>query len=347
MGCASACIVASLTVIILVFAITTVVYIVFHSRYRKIEVKKMNELAKILKDKANIKMVPIGIVPKKVNKSIIGSVSEDNTGDNAVDKFIATTAKISPQMKAKINLNISNDWATQFETKQNVWGTSDNSVHYLDRHNVKCPTGTALNNFRFGTSHVANIPNGKVNYFYRCNKDTHKSTSSKTTKAIADGGGKYVSGLLHNVDCAPNGVIKEFTLARPSGNKTQYKYVCGNHGKGKLQCNTKVTPWTSTVGSKNIGTLSLGNLYVKCEPHEAIGSFKTQISGPWCHGKKGKNSCPASSKNSLVRYEYKCCSAENDKNDKSIPFYTLPKCEEKCINSPCSCVKKDYSPFRK
>lgn len=101
-------------------------------------------------------------------------------------------------------------------------------VHFLDRHNVECPAGSALNYVYFD----AKPKDAKIGVDYRCIKDSSITTTCKD-QFTPWGNFKSNEGSLqfldlHNVECSDkNYVLQGFKLeAKEKENKMRFSYRC-------------------------------------------------------------------------------------------------------------------------
>lgn len=153
-------------------------------------------------------------------------------------------------------------------------------VAYLDRHNVACPDGSAINYFQYMRD-----GGNKMHYKYRC--VAHKSiTTQKVQKKTGlnskngDGGAtNYLD--RHRVDCGAGYALQQFQLKTING-KIEYHYTCA---KAKLgTCWDKHTAWQ--LGGKHYETYYLDrirDLWAPRPDKEVITGFhlRTSYNNGW------------------------------------------------------------------
>ena len=148
---------------------------------------------------------------------------------------------------------------------------------YLDRHDIKCPSGQALNNFTLDTQ------GGKMQYKYGCVSAEIGDGVKKRTPDNASGGVQFLD--RHNVDCGSDKYITQAKIKRGSGSKWNYDYTCSSSDT-PLTCRDVVTPATQRGG----GTKYLETQNIKCNDDEGLSQFRMLDAG----GGKSK-------------YTYRCC----------------------------------------
>lgn len=136
---------------------------------------------------------------------------------------------------------INDSVITQFDTGCNDEGSG--SVYYLDRHEVTCDTGKALNYVRLRRDSY------QIHYEYKCVNNKNSITSSCTTyyttwNDIRSGKPKSSLNYLdrHNMKCPTGTVMSKFNFERSSSDKIRYAYDCCI--ATVTNCVTKTTGWT-------------------------------------------------------------------------------------------------------
>merc|ERR1712084_46631 len=154
------------------------------------------------------------------------------------------------------------------------------NVAFLDRHNLSCPDGSALNYFQYMRD-----GGNKLHYKYRC--VAHKSiTTEKSTHHTSlnakDGEGGSANYLdRHRVACAANHALTQFKLSTISG-KIRYDFTCA---KAKLgRCWDKHTGWQQ--GGKHYETYyfdRIRDLYAPRPKVEVLTGFhlRTKYDNGW------------------------------------------------------------------
>jgi hypothetical protein len=153
----------------------------------------------------------------------------------------------------------------------------DGNHVYLDRHDIKCPTGQSLNNFTLDTQ------GKKMQYKYGCVSGEIGDGVKKRTPDNKSGGVRYLD--RHNVDCGSDKYITQAKINRGSHSKWNYDYTCSSSDI-PLTCRNVVTAATARGG----GTKYLGNQHIKCNDDEGLSQFRMLDTG----GGKSK-------------YTYRCC----------------------------------------
>lgn len=119
--------------------------------------------------------------------------------------------------------------AVQQKTPMNDDGGGN--VIYLDRHNVQCPVGSALQYFHLDRDGTGRM----LQYTYSCVPSPYLGRCyQRQTPANDDGGGhagKVDSAIYldrHNVACKDGEVLTQFRLARAGSDASQimYQYTC-------------------------------------------------------------------------------------------------------------------------
>ena len=101
-------------------------------------------------------------------------------------------------------------------------------MEFLDRHNVQCPAGSAIAQFKLNAKDNGN----RISYSYNCIKPAieNKMTcyDKSTSPSIANGFGFNTEYLdRQNVKCGDNEVMQRFRMAsNMAANSLLYEYKC-------------------------------------------------------------------------------------------------------------------------
>jgi len=94
---------------------------------------------------------------------------------------------------------------------------------YLDRHNVQCPAGSVMSEFRL--QRCSGLTTYRYDYSFAV-VNVH-ITKQYSTACSSDGGGNAIYLDRHNVQCPAGSAISSFRLQRCSGLTTyRYDYSC-------------------------------------------------------------------------------------------------------------------------
>jgi hypothetical protein len=163
-----------------------------------------------------------------------------------------------------------------YNTKNNSKGNG--TIAYLDRHNIDCPSGKALNNFQHKNG------SSGMSYGFGCLNKNISSPSGRATPPQLNGG--YIWYLdRHKVACRNNELLTQLKVTSLPGRKIRYNFSCAP-SKSKLSCRSVVNKKTSDNGR----TPSLSNQNIKCREDEALSKFRYNRTD-------GKN----------MNYHYTCC----------------------------------------
>ena len=130
-------------------------------------------------------------------------------------------------------------------------------MEYLDRHNVECPAGTAIAQFKLNSKNDAN----QISYSYNCIAPAVQNKmvchDKSTSPTIADGFGfktEYLDRQL--VKCEDNQVMQRFQMVSNwPGNSLLYEYRC---------CNVQLVPADAPGKDNNTGKSVDRIVYCKC-----------------------------------------------------------------------------------
>jgi hypothetical protein len=165
-------------------------------------------------------------------------------------------------------------------------------MRYLVRHDITCDND-AINSFALQRKANDSGELARINYKVGCLEGVNSGTTDmKTTGPTKHGEGNYMYLDRQNVDCETR-PISEFKLERHSENKVKYAYKCSTLDHTG-ECRDVQTPMTDETGGN---TYNLDRHDVKCEPGEAMTSFKlirNALEDRVMYGEK-------------VAYSYKCC----------------------------------------
>ncbi len=120
-------------------------------------------------------------------------------------------------------------------------------MEYLDRHNVECPAGTAIAQFKLNSKNDAN----QISYSYNCIAPAVQNKmvchDKSTSPTIADGFGfktEYLDRQL--VKCEDNQVMQRFQMvSNMAANSLLYEYRC---------CNVQLVPADAPGEDNHTGT---------------------------------------------------------------------------------------------
>lgn len=165
-------------------------------------------------------------------------------------------------------------------------------MRWLVRHDITCDND-AINSFVLERKANDSGELARINYKVGCLEGVNSGTTDiKKTALTDDGQGDYLFLDRHNVDCETRPISK-FKLARNGENKVMYQYKCSTL-EHTGECRDVQTEMTDETGG-NI--YNLDRHHVKCEPGEAVTSFKlirNALEDREMYGEK-------------VAYSYKCC----------------------------------------
>ena len=165
-------------------------------------------------------------------------------------------------------------------------------MRYLVSHNITCDND-AINSFALQRKANDSGELARINYKVGCLEGVNSGTTDmKTTGPTKHGEGNYMYLDRQNVDCETR-PISEFKLERHSENKVKYAYKCSTLDHTG-ECRDVQTPMTDETGGN---TYNLDRHDVKCEPGEAITSFRLIRNTPEDREMNGDR----------VAYSYKCC----------------------------------------
>eukprot|EP00747_Dinoflagellata_sp_TGD_P031070 gnl/TRDRNA2_/TRDRNA2_135053_c0_seq1.p1 gnl/TRDRNA2_/TRDRNA2_135053_c0~~gnl/TRDRNA2_/TRDRNA2_135053_c0_seq1.p1 ORF type:complete len:723 (+),score=125.29 gnl/TRDRNA2_/TRDRNA2_135053_c0_seq1:138-2171(+) len=107
-------------------------------------------------------------------------------------------------------------------TSLNSLGSNQYNLVYLDRHEVKCPDGQIMRQFRI------NPRSGKFRYTYKCKEATLGLTDCEDLKTPSNdyGGNKFEYLDRHHLECPGEKYLTQFKLVRPSGDTISLEYQC-------------------------------------------------------------------------------------------------------------------------
>ena len=165
-------------------------------------------------------------------------------------------------------------------------------MRFLVRHDITCDND-AINSFALQRKADDSGELARINYKVGCLEGVNSCTTDmKKTGATPHGQGNYLFLGSQNVDCETR-PISEFKLARNGENKVRYQYKCSTLDHTG-ECRDVQTEMTDETGGN---TYNLDRHDVKCEPGEAMTSFKlirNALEDRVMYGEK-------------VAYSYKCC----------------------------------------
>jgi len=178
----------------------------------------------------------------------------------------------------------------EYSTNPEDDGAGD--MRYLVRHDITCDND-AINSFMLQRKADDSGELARINYKVGCLEGVNSGTTDmKRTGPTDDGQGNYIFLDRQNVDCETR-PISEFKLERQEGNNVRYAYKCSTLDHTG-ECRDVQTEMTDETGGN---TYNLDRHDVKCEPGEAMTSFKlirNALEDRVMYGEK-------------VAYSYKCC----------------------------------------
>jgi hypothetical protein len=178
----------------------------------------------------------------------------------------------------------------EYSTNPEDDGAGD--MRYLVRHDITCDND-AINSFMLQRKADDSGELARINYKVGCLEGVNSGTTDmKKTAETPHGLGNYLFLDRQNVDCETR-PISEFKLARDGENKVMYQYKCSTLDHTG-ECRDVQTEMTDETGGN---TYNLDRHDVKCEPGEAMTSFKlirNALEDRVMYGEK-------------VAYSYKCC----------------------------------------
>ena len=158
------------------------------------------------------------------------------------------------------------------QTPENDWG--QNSIYYLDRHDVKCSPNEALQGFR-----LFRPQNNKLAYKFACIKNSNLVIAnsfydSKTPENAIAGNDKRSANYLdrHSIHCNQGYALQRFKLDRINNSNRSniyYSYRCVKVECGPIQ--SMSTQKTSDGGHE---TIYLDRQDVRVKNDEVITGFK-------------------------------------------------------------------------
>src|SRR5210317_619021 len=165
-------------------------------------------------------------------------------------------------------------------------------MRYLVRHDITCDND-AINSFALQRKADDSGELARINYKVGCLEGVNSGTTDmKKTGGTPHGEGNYLFLGRQNVDCETR-PISEFKLERQEGNNVRYAYKCSTLDHTG-ECRDVQTEMTDETGGN---TYNLDRHDVKCEPGEAMTSFKlirNALEDRVMYGDR-------------VAYSYKCC----------------------------------------
>lgn len=174
----------------------------------------------------------------------------------------ASSTSVSKSSSKSVILNIS--------TPDEDWGES--SVFYLDRHNVDCSHGKALQGFQLFRPQTHSLK-----YAYAC-KDSiaikgDETYQDQTQLDITGDDEKNSAHFLdrHAVKCREKYALQQFKLERDTNNRKliQYKFRCV-----KVNCEDERSFQTIESDADNYGTIFLDRQKIELEENRVIIGFK-------------------------------------------------------------------------
>lgn len=203
-----------------------------------------------------------------------------STLPNANMKQLLSKTVASPECPFTMNLfyggevynptRMNDVFCTGCENNFTGWNDMGDSMVYLDRHTVSCPTGSAINAFQ-----LENTGN-QIRIAYRCLRSPNISSTCNVQQTPWNAEGKEFFYLdRHFLDCGtPGKVVNNFKLIR-SGGKIALQYTCCNVSGGVASW-YRTRPAESGEGHRGntIGRLSA----VVCQDNAVLGWYLLQNS---------------------------------------------------------------------
>lgn len=171
--------------------------------------------------------------------------------------------------------------ATKFNCEATPASEGNNSMVFLDRHNVTCQDQTSGNYTPLGSFALAKGGNNQIQYNYGCLKTTSTPelpNTPTTTGFTNDGGGNVIYLDRQNVDCQGFPIL-QFQLQRDAAQKNiQYAYTCGTTPLTSLQKKTtdytdEANLWSMVSGYKNTKTGKQITFMPACDKNSALSQF--------------------------------------------------------------------------
>jgi hypothetical protein len=164
---------------------------------------------------------------------------------------------------------------------------------YLQRQNIQCDKGSALNWFQLNRTPDAS---NKISYNYGCTVPRKDMVSADKSTPIDDRGGPTDNLIYldrHNIECAQDEVLTSLQLQQQGDSKIFYKYGCAKKPwDSPLQCRDVRTDFTDQT--RPLGSLfDLTQQKVQCNPDEAMSRARFTRSPD----------------GTQIAYEYRCCKA--------------------------------------
>lgn len=182
-------------------------------------------------------------------------------------KYLVDYCNLSDTKKYKRQIGV-----THQQTTKNDWG--ENNIHYLDRHDVKCPNNSYLQGF-----HLTRPEKTKISYEYMCKNFSGKSSGApvdkKTISNDIDKDAKKSANYLdrHRVICNNGYALNRFRLLRDKKSKGDrkiyYDYKCIN-----VNCKDTKSKETRETSGGNKGIVYLDRQMLMIGENEALQGFQ-------------------------------------------------------------------------
>jgi hypothetical protein len=216
------------------------------------------------------------------------------TEDMQSDHLMLLQKRASVKMHMVSNVTGHYDVAGDIYQRTELNAEGGGNIVYLDRHNVQCPSGTVMSQWRLGRD----APRSLININYGCSSISTElgSCSSQETVLNADGGGNSVYLDRHNVACNRHGVtnrvMTEWKLSRAGTNdKMQVLYQCCDVPTGLDSCEDMETPLNDDGGGNSV---YFDRHNVKCPANKVMTQWYLSRAGT--HNK--------------IQFKYQCCSVK-------------------------------------
>lgn len=157
---------------------------------------------------------------------------------------------------------------TGCENNATGWNDMGDSLVYLDRHNVSCPSGSAIQAFQFENT------GNQIRIAYRCLRSSNISGSCSVQQTPWNAEGKEFYYLdRHFLDCGtPGRVVNSFKLIRTSGRIALQYTCCGVSGGVASWYRTRNAETGEGHRGNTIGRLSA----VACQDNAVLGWYLIQ-----------------------------------------------------------------------
>lgn len=216
----------------------------------------------------------------------IKTTETDQTEPIALNSTVEETKKDETIVMAENEPECINEY-TEYR------GDSFGNIEALERHNVECPPGKALNSLKLVSDNK-----GSLSYNYTCcRKDIETCETRVTTPGSQEFSGSTNPLTKLGVKCNEGEVLSGIKLFK-DGIDYKYQYKCCKLKNPIGNCENNVLSFSNDQHS----ALNYVDQEMKCNNNKAINNFnpRTIVALPSCLG----SDCPITTR---YVYNYQCC----------------------------------------